>query len=185
MGYVTITRGAEEQAAAALYAALITLHTTGQESAAAALLAGVSDELADRVATLADRDVAGGLAAALKASHRTPTQPDRPQPAPAQPQRDPQSREALVHRALVEALATVGVQLPADRLPEQWETAFGALVRRVTDVAQEDGVTVVEVLTRLGTSKLTAVTRVDNPSAYLAAKVRDWTPGDDFDDTGR
>jgi hypothetical protein len=179
MGYVTITRNAEDQAAAALYSTLFTLHSTGQESAAAALLAGISDELADRVATLADRDVAGELAAALKASRRAPAQPDRPQPAAADAPRAPQSREAVVHAALVDALATVGVRLPTNRLPESWETAFGALVRRVLDVAEEEEISAVEVLTRLGTNKLTAVTRVDSPSAYLAAKVRDWSPDED------
>lgn len=178
MGYVTITRSAEDQAAAALYATLFTLHSTGQESAAAALLAGVSDELADRVATLADRDVAGGLAAALKASHRTP---DQLQAVAAEPRKNPRSREEVVHFALVDALATVGVQLPVDDLPAQWEAGFGALVRRVQDTAAEDEITEVEVLTRLGASKLQAVTRVNAPSAYLAAKVRDWQP-DDVDD---
>lgn len=184
MGYVTITRNAEEQAAAALYATLFTLHSTGQESAAAALLAGVSDELADRVAGLADRDVAGGLAAALKACHRTPEQP-APLPAvPDGPRREPQSREEVIHFALVDALATVDVQLPDDKLPRQWEAGFSALVRRVSDVAFEDEITAFEVLTRLGAKKLTAVSYVDSPSAYLAAKVRDWRP-DDVDDTDR
>lgn len=184
MGYVTTGLGAHHQAAAAVYAALVGLYAAEQEAAARYLLDGLSPELAAEVRALAERDVVGELAAALRpgrtgdqARDQTATVVDGGLRAvPDRPDREttahPRTWDDRVAAALGTVYAVVVPEFDVAEIVDQ--PSYGALVRHVRVAAEEEDIEAVDVLGRLETRVLAAVERVDDPAAFLAAQVRDW-----------
>ncbi|MBW4722404.1 hypothetical protein [Saccharothrix obliqua] len=164
----TIVPPAGHRAAAALYATLVGLYLSDQDDAARYLLGRLDPDLVAQLNALADRDIDRGLANAVRAASATDTAGNpAPHAAAGEPTWEQRTRDAL--RRVLTGITPETVTGSA---------AYGALVHRVREACDRDDVDPAEVLTRLGTGRLAIAARVDDPAAYLAAKIRDWHPDD-------
>jgi hypothetical protein len=168
MGYVEVRRSAGERAALAVYGGMTMLYGGGQVDAVVELLAGLSPALRRQVVELADREVVDGLDELLRTEQDDLV-------ADEQAADGPLSWDDRVQAALTVVLARSAPEFDVAEARDM--EGFSALVRRVQERCLEEDVEPVVVLRRLG-RRLCAVTRVDNPMVFLAAKVRDWTGSD-------
>lgn len=185
---VTMTATAETLAAAAACSAIYGLVAAGRSDAAKHLVNALSNELRGGVNRVMEADLPRRVAEAVNAGLLRPdevlvdetTQPRRIvvrelTDAQEKPQREPTWTQ-LVESALREVLDGWLVdELTADA------DSFRNLVRAVQRRAEEDGEEAVEILRRLGAAKLSRVTEVDVPIAYLISRINNWTPDTDPD----
>lgn len=177
MPYPTIQKTIAERASAAVFGAMTGLIAAGQDDAAryvvdhldAQLLRDVHGLVTDHtdpvlVVWLRERVNAGAARAGLKA---VPAGPD--------PVVDPDAEgPSTVQEKLRRALRTL---LPSMLVKDVTSgDAYSVLVGYVAEACERDGVEPIVVLKRLGARKLAFVEHADNPAAYLARQVADYTP---------
>ena len=176
MPYASIKTPAPERAAAAVYGTVAGLVLSGQDDAADYVLQQLDTELLRHVRRLVDSDVEHVLADAVRrrtATGETTTATlDRgPDPRVDEEQGEPATCEEQVKRALRLVLQSTTVR---DVVASD---AFGALVYRVKQACERDGVEPIVVLKRLDADTLGAASGMLDPAAYLTKHVRDWSEG--------